>query len=63
MTEIKIGSRWNSSDSKVFTVIGTMIIEGKTWVYYRSENPKDHTPSEFSCFEESFLTRFRPLPE
>lgn len=63
MAEIKNGSRWSGPDGVVFTVIGTMIIEGKNWVYYRSEKNKDHLPKEFSCFEESFLARFRPLPE
>jgi hypothetical protein len=63
MTHIKMGSRWSGGDGKIFTVIGTMIIEDKNWVYYRAEKPKDHHPSEYSCFEESFLARFRSLPE
>lgn len=63
MTQIKNGSRWSGGDEKVFVVIGTMIVEGKDWVYYRLENQKEHLPQEFSCYEESFLIRFRPLPE
>ena len=63
MIQIKNGSKWSGSDGKVFIVIGTMIVEGKSWVYYRSENQKDHMPKEFSCYEESFLSRFTPLPE
>lgn len=61
--EIKNGSRWHGSDSTVFVVIGTMLVEGKDWVYYRAEKPKDHMPAEYSCYQESFLSRFRPLPE
>ncbi len=61
--EIKNGSRWSGSDGTVFVVIGTMIVEGKEWVYYRSEKQKDHMPKEFSCYTESFLNRFRSLPE
>lgn len=63
MALIKLGSKWRGTDEKVFVVLGTMIVEGKNWVYYRLENPKDHLPSEFSCYEESFLSRFNPLPE
>lgn len=63
MSQIKIGSKWTGTEGRNFVVISTMQIEGKNWVYYRAENPKDHMPKEFSCFEESFLVRFRPLPE
>jgi hypothetical protein len=61
--EIKNGSKWFSSNQKVFVVISTATIEGKDWVYYRAEQPVDHLPSEFSCYVESFLSRFTPLPE
>jgi hypothetical protein len=63
MTTIKRGSVWISSDYKSFVVIGTMLVEGKSWVHYRLSDPKDHSPSEFSCYEESFLARFREQPE
>lgn len=61
--EIKNGTRWSSSEGKVFVIISTTIVEGKEWVYYRSEKPRDHLPDEFSCYTESFLSRFSPLPE
>jgi hypothetical protein len=61
--EVKNGSRWDGASSGVFVVIGSMVIEGKEWIYYRAEKPKDHMPEEFSCYKESFLSRFRPLPE
>jgi hypothetical protein len=63
MTQIKNGSKWSGPDGAVFIVISTVTVDGKDWVYYRTQNPRDHQPPEFSCFEESFLTRFRPLPE
>jgi len=63
MSQIKNGSRWTGGDGKVFVVIGTMIVEGKDWVYYRLEKSPEHMPKEFSCYEESFLIRFRLLPE
>lgn len=61
--EIKNGSRWIASGGVAFVVIGTMIIEDKEWVYYRAEKPKDHMPQEFSCYKESFLSRFTSSPE
>lgn len=60
---VKQGSRWSSSDGKVFVVINRTNLEGKDWIYYRTEQPVDYLPAEFSCYEESFLTRFTPLPE
>lgn len=60
---IKQGTRWSGSDNRVFVVINSMTLEGKDWVYYRAEQPVDHLPAEFSCYEESFLSRFKPLPE
>lgn len=63
MIEIKNGSKWSGGDGKVFIVIGTTIVEGKNWVYYRAEKPQAQQPGEFSCFEESFLERFRQVPE
>lgn len=63
MTQIYNGSRWHGNDGRVFVVIGTMTVDGKNWVYYRAEQPVDHLPAEFSCYEESFLGRFTKLPE
>jgi hypothetical protein len=61
--EIKNGSRWSGAEGRIFVVIGTMLVEGKEWVYYRTEKPVEHLPKEFSCYQESFLSRFTPLPE
>jgi hypothetical protein len=58
---VKEGSKWTSSDGKIFHVIHRVEVEGNTWVHYILENKDD--PKEFSCYEESFLARFRPLPE
>jgi hypothetical protein len=59
---IKKGSKWTGNEGKIFCVIDTLEIDGKKWVHYRLEN-SNTDPKEFSCFEESFLERFRPLPE
>jgi hypothetical protein len=60
---VRQGSKWEGSDGKVFVVISTTVIEGKDLVYYRAEKLQDHMPTEFSCYEESFLSRFRERPE
>lgn len=58
---IKDGSRWGGSDRKVFIVLNTVEQEGHTWIHYREEvgNP----PREYSCYQESFVSRFTALPE
>jgi len=61
--DIKNGSRWVGTEGRVFVVINRTNLEGKDWIYYRSEQPVDHLPEEFSCYEESFLGRFTLLPE
>ncbi len=61
--EIVNGSRWWTSGGQTFVVISTALVEDKEWVYYRTEQPVDHLPKEFSCYKESFLSRFSPLPE
>lgn len=60
---VRISSKWTSTEGKIFIVLGTAEIDGKNWVYYRLETPEAHLPREFSCFEESFLARFRPIVE
>jgi len=61
--EIKNGSRWWSNDGRIFVVISTALLEEKEWVYYRTERPIEHLPKEFSCYKESFISRFSLLPE
>jgi hypothetical protein len=53
---IEIGSKWKSSDRDTFIVINTVELDGKNWVYYRLE--KSPTSKEYSCYEESFVSRF-----
>lgn len=60
---IKDGSKWTGGD-KVFVVLHTVEQEGHTWIHYRSEKAEENgTPREYSCYQESFLSRFRPQPE
>jgi hypothetical protein len=61
----KIGSKWSGSDSQqIFHVLHTIELEGHTWVHYIRETTKDiNETREYSCYLESFLERFRALPE
>jgi hypothetical protein len=58
---VKKGSRWWTSEGKKFVVIDEVIIEGVVWVHYR--DGFGDPPKEYSCYRESFLQRFSPLPD
>jgi hypothetical protein len=62
---IKVGSRWEGVDTQ-FRVLAVVEADGHTWVHYR-EDLGIKVPvlecREYSCYQESFLARFRPLPE
>ena len=58
---IKQGSCWTGSDhNKKFVVINEIVIEGVVWVHYR--DAVGDPPKEYSCYRESFLSRFTALP-
>lgn len=61
---IKVGSRWASTDKK-FRVISVVELEGNIWVHYREENNSTSTEEckEYSCYEESFVARYRQMVE
>lgn len=61
---IKVGSLWESVDKK-FRVISVIEIDAHVWIHYREECKKVPISEckEYSCYEESFLLRFRPIPE
>ncbi len=60
--EIKEGSRWAGSDYRQAFLVLSVVDTGKeVWVHYRDEN--GDPPREYSCYKESFLSRFRALPE
>jgi hypothetical protein len=61
MTVPNNGSRWTAYDGNIFRVISTEVIENKTWIYYTKENLQG--PNEYSCYLESFLSRFTELPK
>ena len=58
---IKEGSKWSTSDGRIFVVIHVIDQENHTWIHYRQEGNVDE-PREYSCYQESFQERFRELP-
>ena len=62
MKAITVGSRWGASNSKQFIVLSIVTIEGYTWVHYREDDNKENS-KEYSCYLDSFLSRFSELPK
>lgn len=60
--KIKQGSRWAGSDYKqVFVVLSEVQLDDTVWIHYRTETGEP--PREYSCYKDSFLSRFTSLPE
>lgn len=60
---VKEGSKWTgTNDNGKFHVIHVIELDGHTWVHYIKENALEHETREYSCYLESFLGRFRPIP-
>ena len=60
---IKQGSKWDDGKGKIFRVIQIVQIEGHTWIHYINDSLLENENREYSCYQESFLSRFTPLPE
>jgi hypothetical protein len=61
---VKEGSKWvSNSGHDRYHVIHIVELEGHTWVHYIKENAPEDSTREYSCYLESFLSRFRALPE
>lgn len=60
------GSLWGTAEGKFFRVLSVVEVDGNTWVHYR-EDRGIKVPAlecrEYSCYQESFLQRFRKQPE
>lgn len=56
---VKPGSKWVSSEGKAFRVIHRIQLDGNVWIHYRC----DTDSKEYSCYEDSFVGRFRLLAE
>jgi hypothetical protein len=60
---VKVGSKWVGNENNIFRVIHVIELEGHTWIHYIKNNAPEESTREYSCYEESFLSRFRSLPE
>ena len=58
---IKAGSKWSGNEENIFRVIQVVELDGHTWIHYIKENATEEN-REYSCYEESFLSRFRESP-
>jgi hypothetical protein len=58
---VEAGTRWDAGNGKTFVVLHVVEQDGNVWVHYRSDNAKEN--KEYSCYLESFVQRFRQLPE
>jgi hypothetical protein len=62
---VKEGTIWTSGD-KNFRVLSVTNVDNNIWIHYR-EDKGIKVPSieckEYSCYQESFILRFRQLPE
>lgn len=62
---VEAGTLWEGTDKK-FRVISVTDVDGHTWVHYREDRGTKFPTiecKEYSCYVESFLVRFRQLPE
>jgi hypothetical protein len=59
---VKVGSKWVGNEDNIFRVIHVIELDGHTWVHYIKENAQEDFNREYSCYEESFLSRFREVP-
>jgi hypothetical protein len=62
---IKEGTLWEGVEGRRFRVIHVVEQDGHQWVHYRNE-PRGLIKEpirEYSCYIESFESRFRQVPE
>jgi hypothetical protein len=60
---VKVGSKWVGNENNIFRVIHVIELEDHTWIHYIKDNAPEESTREYSCYEASFLSRFRSLPE
>lgn len=57
MKDIKIGSRWWAGGDYYFVVTRISNSETSTWIHYKEVG----STKEYSCYLESFLSRFKEI--
>ena len=55
--KIESGQVWVTIDRKEFRVVDVVDVDNHTWVHYINKE----TGQEYSCYKESFETRFNPI--
>jgi len=56
--KIKQGSRWVGSNRKQFIVLSDEVyLDDGIWIHYREVTNREE-PREYSCYKDSFLSRF-----
>jgi hypothetical protein len=56
------GSKWVSQDGIRFRVLSTIWLDDGHWVHYIKESTGSEA-REYSCYVESFLSKFTEIPE
>jgi hypothetical protein len=59
---VKVGSKWVGNGDNIFRVIHVVELDDHIWIHYIKENATEDLNREYSCYEESFLSRFRQIP-
>ena len=59
---VKAGSKWVGNENNIFRVIHVIELDDHTWIHYIKDNAPEESTREYSCYEESFLSRFREVP-
>jgi len=59
---IKVGSKWVGNENNIFRVIHVIELDDHTWIHYIKDNAPEDSTREYSCYEESFMSRFREVP-
>lgn len=62
-SEVRVGSRWAGTEHAEFCVIRVVERDGQVWVHYKKDPDADDPAREYHCYIESFLNRFRSLPD
>ena len=61
MKSVREGTKWSGPNKEFIVIAEVEADDGHTWIYYR--DAVGDPPREYSCYKESFLQRFRILPE
>lgn len=63
--KVNVGTRWTGNNNDYFRVINVVDVDGHTWVHYRQDRGllDNRTSLEYSCYVESFVQRFREVPD